>query len=76
MVAAAEAWVLERGLAMLRLKTNAARKDAHRFYERMGFENVKEQIVYVKKLGAGRGAGYIDGVERDGGDTMRPSAAR
>lgn len=47
---AAERWVGERGLAVLRLKTNVLRKDAHRFYEKLGFEKTKEQYVYVKKV--------------------------
>jgi GNAT superfamily N-acetyltransferase len=46
-----EIWVKERDLSLLRLKTNAIRKDAHRFYERLGFVKTKEQLVYTKMLG-------------------------
>jgi GNAT superfamily N-acetyltransferase len=50
LIAAAGAWASERGLAVLRLKTNVTRKDAHRFYEKLGFQKTKEQYVYMKRL--------------------------
>lgn len=48
MLDAAESWARERGLPCLRLRTNAIRKDAHRFYERNGFTKVKQQLVYQR----------------------------
>ncbi len=50
MIASAEAWVREHGLSFLRLRTNAIREGAHRFYEREGFERIKEQFVYCKRI--------------------------
>jgi GNAT superfamily N-acetyltransferase len=49
----AERWTIEKGLSILRLKTNVLRVDAHRFYEHMGFERTKTQYTYVKKLARG-----------------------
>jgi GNAT superfamily N-acetyltransferase len=46
LVAAARAWTRERGLARLRVRTNATRERTARFYERAGFELVKQQRVY------------------------------
>jgi GNAT superfamily N-acetyltransferase len=37
MMAVAEAEASARGAAMLELSSNKVRKDAHRFYERLGF---------------------------------------
>ena len=48
LMAAAEQWVRDKNLNLIRLKTNAIRKGAHRFYERHGFEKTKEQYVYMK----------------------------
>lgn len=45
-----EAWTATAGHGLLRLKTNSVRKDAHRFYERLGFSVVKDQLVYEKSV--------------------------
>jgi len=50
LMAEAELWTSEMGLAGLRLKTNVVRIEAHRFYEGLGFERTKTQYTYVKKL--------------------------
>ncbi|MBC8065191.1 MAG: GNAT family N-acetyltransferase [Chlorobia bacterium] len=47
---AAEAWARDRGLARIRLRTNLVRAGAQAFYERGGYETVKEQRVYTKAL--------------------------
>ena len=47
---AAETWAREKGMDILRLRTNTVRKGAHAFYERLGYEKVKEQRVYQKPL--------------------------
>ena len=52
LVEAAEAWTRERGIAAIRLRTNDIRTDAHRFYERLGFNHVKTSRVYSKSLGS------------------------
>lgn len=49
-MAAAEAWGRARGLSRLRLRTNLKRVEAHRFYERLGYEPIKDQRVYEKGL--------------------------
>ena len=48
MMAFAEARAREAGAAMLELSSNKARKDAHRFYERLGFARSHEG--FKKKL--------------------------
>jgi len=48
MMAFAEAEAKARGAAMLELSSNKARKDAHRFYERIGFARSHEG--FKKKL--------------------------
>lgn len=50
LIEAAERWTRARGLDTLRLKTNVVRREAHLFYERLGFEKVKEQFTYLKQL--------------------------
>lgn len=39
-------WARARGVHKLRVKTNTIRKDAHQFYEKLGFTQTKEQKVY------------------------------
>jgi GNAT superfamily N-acetyltransferase len=50
LVRAAEAWARSRGLARLRVRCRVEREDAHRFYEREGFEREKTQLVFSKSL--------------------------
>jgi len=50
LISEAEKWTREKGYAVLRLKTNLKRKEAHIFYENNGFKKVKEQYVYLKEL--------------------------
>jgi GNAT superfamily N-acetyltransferase len=50
LVRAAEEWTAGRGIERLRVNTNVKRARAHRFYERAGFELLKEQRVYEKTL--------------------------
>jgi len=51
LLGAVEDWTLEQGIRKLRVRTRAERKEAHEFYERVGFSNAKEQCVYDKYLG-------------------------
>lgn len=46
----AESWAKNHGMEKLRLRANAIRLDAHRFYEREGFSRSKTQVVFVKPL--------------------------
>lgn len=46
----AEAWAIQNGCPTLRLRTNVTRLEAHRFYMRSGFENVKTSYLFQKTL--------------------------
>lgn len=50
LVAAAVAWARERGFGELRVRSNVVRADAHRFYEREGFQRRKTQAVFFRPL--------------------------
>jgi GNAT superfamily N-acetyltransferase len=50
LVIAAEGWASSRGLAMVLVRSNAARADAHRFYLRENYAQVKTSAVFEKKL--------------------------
>jgi uncharacterized protein YbbK (DUF523 family)/GNAT superfamily N-acetyltransferase len=43
-------WTAAKGLGLVRLKSNAARKDAHRFYESHGFVWTKESYAFEKRI--------------------------
>jgi len=45
-----EDWSVKEGYGMLRLRSGISRKEAHMFYENLGYENVKLQKVYERKL--------------------------
>ena len=55
LMAEAEAWARQQGCAMMRLRSSSTRTPAHRFYEGLGYANVKTQYSFVKPLD-GRGA--------------------
>ena len=46
----AEAWGQARGCAAVYLKTRTDREDAHAFYERLGYRNLKTQYAFRKEL--------------------------
>jgi N-acetylglutamate synthase-like GNAT family acetyltransferase len=46
MVAASQKWLQERGIGSLRVRCNAVRDRAHRFYARLGFQLTKSQKVF------------------------------
>lgn len=48
----AEIWARERGCSIVRLTSSATRKTAHRFYEDLGYTNIKTQYSFVKPLDA------------------------
>lgn len=50
LMAVAEGWARERGLASLRLRSQVKRQDAHAFYLRLGYEVVKTQLQFRKDL--------------------------
>lgn len=50
LVAAAEAWAMERGLIRIRVKSNVARERTRKFYEKCGYTVTKTQSVFDKML--------------------------
>jgi GNAT superfamily N-acetyltransferase len=46
----AEQWAATQGCSIVRLWSTSTRAGAHRFYERLGFTNVKTQFSFVKPL--------------------------
>jgi len=46
----AEAWAKEQGCSVVRLWSSAGRTEAHRFYEQLGYKNIKTQHSFVKPL--------------------------
>jgi len=51
LLARAEEWALERGLAKVVVRSQIAREGAHRFYLREGYERTKTSAVFTKMLG-------------------------
>ncbi len=49
-----EEWAKARGCAIIRLSSSATRSGAHRFYEQLGYENIKTQYAFVKALDGAR----------------------
>ncbi|QRG70163.1 GNAT family N-acetyltransferase [Brevibacillus choshinensis] len=45
-----EEWASGEGYAKIRVRTNTSREDAQAFYSRLGYQSVKAQQVYDKKL--------------------------
>lgn len=50
LVEAAEAWVRERGLHRIRVRSNVTRERTHRFYQQRGYQVKKSQKVFDKNL--------------------------
>lgn len=48
---AAERWALERGAAQLRVRSRVERTGAHAFYAARGYEPVKTQTAFRRRLG-------------------------
>jgi GNAT superfamily N-acetyltransferase len=49
---AVEQWAISLGIALVRVRSQIKREDAHRFYLREGYEQVKISAVFEKKLGS------------------------
>ena len=47
---AAESWARRHGCTNMRVLSNTIRARAHRFYERLGYENYKSEFVFRKPL--------------------------
>jgi GNAT superfamily N-acetyltransferase len=50
LLAAGDAWARERGCHRMRVPCNVVRADAHRFYEREGFREVKRQRIFERPV--------------------------
>ena len=46
----AEEWTRDQGLETLRVTSRSTREDAHRFYLRDGYREVKTSLVFEKPL--------------------------
>ena len=51
LVAEAERWAASRGLRQMSVRSNAARRESHPFYEAQGYVRIKTQQVYRKPIG-------------------------
>lgn len=59
---AAERWAVERGCVSVDVRSNVVRKDAHIFYERIGYRNAKTQYAFRKRLPDDAGSSFtMDG---------------
>jgi ribosomal protein S18 acetylase RimI-like enzyme len=50
---ASEQWMQERGCSTVYVRSDVIREQAHRFYEGLGYENIKTSLTFCKKLGDG-----------------------
>jgi GNAT superfamily N-acetyltransferase len=50
LVEKAMSWAKEKNLPSLRLRCNAVREETHRFYETLGFKEIKQQKVFSLEL--------------------------
>jgi GNAT superfamily N-acetyltransferase len=50
MMAEVERWAKQTGHSSIRLNANVARTGAHEFYKALGFEQIKQQIVFRKSV--------------------------
>jgi GNAT superfamily N-acetyltransferase len=50
LVETAEGWAITMGYRYLRIRSNTIRTEAHRFYEKMGYNCAKTSFVLVKPL--------------------------
>jgi GNAT superfamily N-acetyltransferase len=53
LMARAEDWAREQGCPVVRLWSSSSRTGAHRFYERLGYTNIKTQYSFAKSLDVG-----------------------
>src|SRR4029453_7642131 len=46
----AEEWAAQHGCSLVRLSSNVKRVEAHAFYERVGYTNLKTQYAFAKRV--------------------------
>lgn len=55
----AEEWAVERGASRMVVRSNVVREQAHRFYERLGYERFKTSYNLEKRLGPAAGVPVV-----------------
>lgn len=50
LIQAAEDWARSKGISAMRLNSGGKRSEAHTFYKNLGYDDVKEQLRFMKKL--------------------------
>lgn len=65
---AAEEWARRQGVTLIRVTSRSTREDAHRFYLRDGYSDVKTSRVFEKRLYRG----IADADLQSGADRMEP----
>jgi GNAT superfamily N-acetyltransferase len=53
LISEAEIWATEQQCAVVRLWSSVGRTAAHRFYEQLGYTNIKTQYSFAKSVGGG-----------------------
>jgi GNAT superfamily N-acetyltransferase len=48
----AEEWARQRGCSFVRLWSSSVRTASHRFYQQLGYTNIKTQYSFIKSVGA------------------------
>ena len=56
LVERAEGWAKEQGCSVVRLWSSSTRTETHRFYERLGYTNIKTQYPFARSLDPARQA--------------------
>ncbi len=64
LMAATEEWARTRQCSIVRLWSSAPRTAAHRFYEELGYSNIKTQYSFVKALDSSAQRRIVDFVPR------------
>ena len=47
---AVESWARDNNISLVRLNSGKTRTGAHEFYRKLGYDNEKEQIRFMKKV--------------------------
>jgi GNAT superfamily N-acetyltransferase len=65
LIAECEEWAKGQQCSVVRLWSSAGRTAAHRFYERLGYTNIKTQYSFVKSVGRDRDdfSGFIPRID-------------
>ncbi len=50
LIAESQNMATEKGIDYLRIRSNIIRREAHKFFEKRGFRNLKTQEIFMKKI--------------------------